>query len=203
MSQHFPPTAKALRVALLCAALVPLAVACNAKSSASTTAAGATGTAHAASSSVATAQAAASSAAPAAASNSSATCPSAAAVTAAAGSTYPKPQAQTADGETSCIYSDPNTGANLNIGISSSHGITSAVLQSTLASQAGATGGSAKPISGIGTAAYLLTENDASTNSDGIATNIVGAITSTEFVIVVGEMSPASAEAVTRLVIGG
>jgi hypothetical protein len=200
MSQHFPATAKALRVALLCAALVPLAAACNAKSSAS--AAGATGTAHAASSAAATAQAATASAAANAASGVSATCPSAAAVTAAAGSTYPKPQVETADGETSCIYSDPSTGANLNIGISSSHGITSTVLQSTLASQAGSTGGATKPISGIGTAAYLLTENDASTNSDGVATNIVGAITSTEFVIVVGEMSPAGAEAVTRLVIG-
>lgn len=202
MSQHFPATAKALRVALLCAALVPLAAACNAKSSTSSTAAGSTGTAHAASSSAATAQSAATSAAPKAA-GVSASCPSAAAVTAAAGSTYPTPQVQSSDGYTNCSYSDPNTGANLTIGISSANGITPAELQSTLVSQAGATGGSAKPISGIGTSAYLLTENDASTNVDKIATNMVGAITSTEFVVVAGEMSPASAEAVTRLVIGG
>jgi len=209
MAHHFPATAKTVRATLLCAALVPLvalAAGCDAKSSGSTgtntAAAGAgtaaAGTAHA-STSAAPATAAATTAQ--AAGSSPGSCPSAAAVTAAAGTTYPAPKAESGGGETSCSYSDPSTGANLTIGISAATGMSASLVQTTLDDQATSTGGKAQPVSGIGTAAYLLTENDANTNSSGVATSLVGAITSTRFVIVVGELSPAGVEAVTRLVL--
>lgn len=197
MNQRFPVPAKALRATLLCAALVPLIAACGGnKSGPSTSAVGAAaGTTHASSSS------AASSTAPSAASKASVTCPSAAAIDAAAGGTYPAPQAQNSDGDTTCNYSDANTGANLNCVIAPSTGVTASLLQQTIASQAQATGGAVKPLSGVGTAAYIYTGNDANTNSDGIATTMVGALSSTLFVICGGELSPAGAEAVTRLVL--
>jgi hypothetical protein len=202
MNQRFLPHAKALRATLLCAALVPLVAACGAKSSgSSSTAAGAAGTTHAASASAATAQAVSSAAAGSAA-KVSATCPTAAAISAAAGGKYPAPAKEVADGDTSCDYSDASTGANLSVIIAPASGITAAGLQEAIASQAQALGGKAKQVSGIGTTAYILTGNDASTNSDGIATTMVGALSSKYYIIVGGELSPTADEAVARLVLG-
>lgn len=198
-SRRFPAPPKAWRAVLLCAALVPLAAACGGNKSSGTSAVGAAaGSTHASS---AAAAAAASSAAPSAASNASVGCPSAAAVSAAAGSTYPAPKAESADGDTTCNYSDASTGANLNCVIAPSTGITASDLQGSIASQAKATGGAVKQLSGLGTSAFIFTEDDASTNSDGIATTMVGAISSSLYVICGGELAPAGAEAVTRLVL--
>lgn len=201
MSQRFPTTAKALRATLLCALLVPLAAACGAKSTTSNTAAaGAAATAHASSAAASTAQAASPSAAPStAAGGGSATCPSAAAVSAAAGSTYPKPQVESAAGDTSCDYNDPNSGANLVIEIAPANGITPAGLQVAMAAESKGATGKATPVSGIGSAAYIFTENDASTNSNGDPTALVGAVSSTLYVVVVAPLSPAEIEAVARL----
>jgi hypothetical protein len=200
MSQLFPTTAKALRAALLCALLVPLAAACGANSTTSnTTAAGAAGTAHASSSAASTAPAASSSAAPSTATGGSATCPSAAAVSAAAGTTYPKPQVESAAGDTSCDYNDPDSGANLVIEIAPANGITPAGLQVAMTAEAKGSTGKATPVSGIGSAAYIFTENDASTNSNGDPTALVGAVSSTLYVVVVAPLPPADLEAVTRL----
>jgi hypothetical protein len=202
MNQRFPAHAKALRATLLCAALVPLVAACGAKSSASdSTAVGAAaGTTHASASAAATAQAANSTAASPAA-GASATCPSAAAISAAAGGSYPAPKVQNASGDTLCDYSDASTGANLNIVIAPAAGITDAALQEAIASQAQAVGGKAKQLSGLGTTAYIFTGNDASTNSDGIATTMIGALSSQFYVIVGGELSPTADEAVARLIL--
>lgn len=198
MNQHLRPQAKALRATLLCAALVPLVAACGAKSSgSSSTAAGAAaGATHASASSAATAQAVTSTVAKV-----SATCPTAAAISAAAGGKYPAPATEVADGDTSCNYSDASTGANLNLIIAPAAGITVAGLQVAMASQAKAVGGTAKQISGIGTTAYIFTGDDASTNSDGIATTMVGALSSQYYIIVGGELSPTADEAVARLVL--
>ena len=200
MNLRFPAPTQAPRALLLCAALVPLAfvAACGGdKSGPSTTAVGAAASStHMSSSTGSTTQAAGSSG-----SKVSATCPSAAAVSAAAGSTYPAPQVQNADGDTTCNYSDPSTSANLNCVIAPATGVTANILQQTIASQAQATGGAVKPLSGVGTAAYIYTGDDASTNSDGIATTMIGALSSTFFVVCGGELSPAGAEAVTRLVL--
>jgi hypothetical protein len=201
MNQRFPVHAKALRATLLCAALVPLVAACGAKSSGSaSTAAGAAGTAHVSSSSAATAQAASSTAANTA-SKVSITCPTAAAISAAAGGKYPAPATEVADGDTSCDYSDASTGANLSVIIAPAAGITAAELQESISSQAQAVGGKAEQVSGIGTTAYIFTGDDASTNSDGIATTMVGALSSQFYVIVGGELSPTADEAVARLVL--
>jgi hypothetical protein len=200
MNQRFRPHAKALRATLLCAALVPLVAACGAKSSgSSSTAAGAAGTTHAASSTAATAQAVSTTAASTA--KVSVTCPTAAAISAAAGGKYPAPAKEVADGDTSCDYSDASTGANLSVIIAPASGITAAGLEEAIASQAQALGGKAKQVSGIGTTAYILTGDDASTNSDGIATTMVGALSSKYYIIVGGELSPTADEAVARLVL--
>jgi hypothetical protein len=197
MNQRFPAHAKALRATLLCAALVPLVAACGAKSSGSgSTAAGA-----AASTARVSASAAASSTAAVSAAKVSVTCPTAAAISAAAGGTYPAPQAETADGDTTCDYSDASTGANLNIVIAPAAGITPADLQGAIASQAQAVGGKVEQLSGLGVSAYIFTGNDASTNSDGIATTMIGALSSQYYVIVGGELSPTADEAVARLVL--
>jgi hypothetical protein len=198
MNQRLPQ-AKALRATLLCAALVPLVAACGAKSSgSSSTAAGAAGTTHA--SSAATTQAVSTTAANSAA-KVSVTCPTAAAISAAAGGKYPAPATEVDDGDTSCDYSDASTGANLSVIIAPASGITVVGLQEAMAAQAKALGGTAKQLSGIGTTAYILTGDDANTNSDGIATTMVGALSSKYYIVVGGELSPTADEAVARLVL--
>jgi hypothetical protein len=160
----------------------------------------AAGTTHVSASSVATARAVSTTAA-ASAAKVSITCPTAAAISAAAGGKYPAPATEVADGDTSCDYSDASTGANLSLVIAPASGITAAGLEEAIASQAQAVGGKAKEVSGIGTTAYIFTGNDASTNSDGIATTMVGALSSKYYVIVGGELSPTADEAVARLVL--
>ena len=203
MNQRLLIPAGALRATLLCAALAPLALvaACGGdKSGSSTTAVGAAaGSTHVSSSAASTAKAAGSGSG--AAANVSATCPSAAAVSAAAGSTYPTPQVESAEGDVTCNYSDASTGANLNLVIAPATGITPADLQEAIAAQAKATGGEVKQLSGLGTTAYIFTENDASTNSDGIATTMVGALSPSFYIVGGGELNATGVEAVIRLVL--
>ncbi|HEY6789180.1 MAG TPA: hypothetical protein VI365_17895 [Trebonia sp.] len=202
MSRRFPPPAKAAGIALLCAALAPLTTACHSSSSAASPAA----SSQAATSSQAPAKASAPAASGSAASGltaSSAKCLSATAVSSAAGGTYPAPKSQFADGLLSCNYASLADNTNLNFGVTSSKGVTPSVLRTVLADQNGGSVAGIKPLPGYGTAAYILTLNDATTNSLGIATTIIIAENSSIYVTLAGEVSPAHAEAVTRLVLAG
>lgn len=202
MSRRFPAPAKAAGIALLCAALAPLATACHSSSSAASPAA----SSQAATSSQAPAKTSAPAASGGAAAGltaSSAKCLSAAAVASAAGGTYPAPQSEFADGELTCNYASVADNTNLNYGVVPSKGITPSVLRTVLADQNGGSTAGIKSLPGYGTAAYILTLNDASTNSLGIATTIIIAETSSIYVTLVGEVSPAHAEAVMQLVLAG
>jgi hypothetical protein len=133
----------------------------------------------------------------AAAAGSNPICPTAAAVSAAAGSTYPAPQSQSAAGTLICSYE--NDSLNLVISLSPAAGITASVLKSTILSEAQAQHVPIAPISGIGSAAYLFTQNDAATTSTHVATNTIGVLTGSRYILLTGEMTAAQVEAVARL----
>jgi hypothetical protein len=129
------------------------------------------------------------------------TCPTAAVISAALGSTYPAPQSSTGAGMVSCSYNNPNTSANAVLGFSKATGITAAVLKSTAQSQAQAQHVAARPVAGLGDAAYIFTLTDASTNSSGVATTVLLIKSGSTLVDITAEASPAQAEALGHVLV--
>jgi hypothetical protein len=129
------------------------------------------------------------------------TCPTAAVVSAALGSTYPAPQTSTGGGMVSCNYSDPNTSANAVLGFSKATGITAAVLKSTAQSQAQAQNVKASPVSGLGDAAYSFTLTDASSNASGVATTVLLVKSGSTLVDITAEASPTQVEALGHVLV--
>ncbi len=146
-----------------------------------------------------------SSASPAAAPSSagavSETCPSAAAVTSAFGTTYPAPKSSRSGSTLTCNYSDPSTSANLVIVFSKEAGLSAAVLKTVADSQASAQKVTARPISGFGDAAYTFTLNDAGTNASGIATTIMLIQAGTTLLDLTAEATPAHVQALARVIL--
>jgi hypothetical protein len=129
------------------------------------------------------------------------TCPSAAVVTSAFGTTYPAPKSSSSDGTLTCNYSDPSTSANLVIVFSKEAGLSAAVLKTVADSQASAQNVTARPISGFGDAAYTFTLNDASTNAAGIATTIMLIQVGTTLLDLTAEATPAHVQALARVIV--
>jgi hypothetical protein len=186
-STHHVPLAVAL--AVVCAA--GLAACGSSSPSASSSApAGSTGT----STSSAAATSAAASALP--------TCPTGAALSQAAGSTYPNPTVESSAGFLTCNYSDPTTGANLVITATTEAGVTAATIQAVANSQAAAQGVTATSVSGLGDAAFAFTLNDASTNSTHVATTSIEFIQGSNVLDITAEATLAQIEAAGHLLIG-
>jgi hypothetical protein len=130
------------------------------------------------------------------------TCPTGAAVSSAAGSAYPDPTVQSSAGYLTCTYEDPTTGANLVIVGTTDAGATAATIQAVVQSQAGAQHVTASSVSGIGSAAYTFTLNDAATNSTHVATTIVEFIEGSNILDITAQATLNQVEAVAHLLIG-
>lgn len=129
------------------------------------------------------------------------TCPSAAVVTAALGTTYPAPKSNSSAGTVICTYNDPSTSANLVLGFSNVAGLNAATLKSTADSQASAQQVTASAISGFGDAAYTFTMNDASTNASGIATTVMLVQVGSTLVDITAQATPAHVQALAHVVL--
>jgi hypothetical protein len=166
------------------------------KSTASNNAAagGSTGAAGAATSAATTAAAAAGGAVPG--------CPTAAQVSAIMGQTFPAPKSQSTSGGVYCNFTNAS-GGNVVVGVVPFPGGTSSALGTAIASQAQAEGVKAVAVPGLGSAAYLFTLNDASTNSSGVATTTLAILTGTNDVDITAQATTAQVEAIARDMLAG
>lgn len=128
----------------------------------------------------------------------SGTCPTAAEINAATGLNLPTPQSSSSSGLVTCNYNNPTTGANVVVAVGPSHGITPAELKKVADSSAQAEGVSATALSGYGQVAYLTTLDDASTNSDGVATSIIEMVAGSHFYDITAEATPTQVEAIAH-----
>jgi hypothetical protein len=131
----------------------------------------------------------------------SATCPTSAEITAAAGIAYPAPKVSSFMGTVMCSYSDPATGANLEIGFSPASGTSASTLKTVADSQANAQKRTAAPVSGFGAAAYTYTLADASTNSSGVATTVLMILDGSRLINITAEATVAQVQAIARYVV--
>lgn len=129
------------------------------------------------------------------------TCPTAAVVSTALGTTYPSPKSSSSAGSVTCNYSDPSTSANLVIGITKASGLNAATLKSTADSAASASKATASPVSGFGDAAYIIAADDASTNASGIATTAMLIKVGSTLVDITAEATPAQVQALAHVVL--
>jgi hypothetical protein len=116
--------------------------------------------------------------------------------------TYPSPTMQTSAGFLTCTYADPASGANLVMVISSVPGTTASTLQAVAQSQAQAQHVTASSVAGLGEAAFMVTLDDAATNSLHVATTIVMALEGSVIYDVTAEATPDQVKAVVQLLIG-
>jgi hypothetical protein len=123
-------------------------------------------------------------------------CPTAAAISAVVGSTYPTPKSNSGAGEVICNYASGST--NLVISFAPTP-VNAASLKQVAQLEAKAQGVQITPVSGIGDAAYVYTLKDAGTNTTGVATNNILALAGSHYLAIVGEMSVAKIEAVAKL----
>lgn len=130
------------------------------------------------------------------------TCPTGAAVSAAAGTSYPNPTAQSSAGYLTCTYEDSATGANLVIVGTSEAGVTAATVQAVVQSEAAAQHVTASSVSGLGSAAFTFTLNDAATNALHVDTTVVEFIQGSNILDITAEATPAQVEAVGQLLLG-
>jgi hypothetical protein len=77
-------------------------------------------------------------------------------------------------------------------------GASAGVLKTTAQTEAKAQGVSAKSISGYGSAAYISTLKDASTNSSGVATTVLEYLDGSTFVDITAQATPANVESVAH-----
>jgi hypothetical protein len=187
MSHRFPALARAACAGLLCLVIAPLVTACNSSSSAAAPAGSS------AAASTAPAKAASSPASVSAASGFSTSCPSAAAVSTAIGSTYPAPKSQPSSGEGLCTYTNAN--GSLVVTMTPATGLSMAGVKIAMAAQAKAQSAKLTAVSGLGEAAYYFPLP----NSGGGPSITLGALSSSTYVVVVSDAAPAPTEAVARL----
>jgi len=129
-------------------------------------------------------------------------CPTAAQIGAAVGGTFPAPKVNSSAGSLLCNYNNPDSGANVVIIFASFPGGTPALLQGAIQSQAQAQKVNSVAVPGLGDAAYMFTQNDAGTNSSGVATTLLGVLVGSENFDITAEATPAQVEAVARLILG-
>jgi len=131
----------------------------------------------------------------------SATCPTAAQIASAAGTTFPAPQAESSSGTLLCNYNSTTTDVNMVLEISSAPGTSASALKAAADSQAQSQNTPVAPVSGLGDAAYMLTKNDASTNASGVATTILMILDGSKIIDITAEMTPTQVQAVGHYVL--
>jgi hypothetical protein len=136
-----------------------------------------------------------------ASSNSTATCPTSAAITAAAGNAYPAPKVSGDSGTVLCNYSDSKTGANLVLMFSPASGTSASTLKMVVDMQAKAQNTTAAPVSGFGTAAYIFTLADARTNANHVATTMLMVLDGSQLINITAQATVAQVQAVARYVL--
>jgi hypothetical protein len=137
-----------------------------------------------------------------ASSNSTATCPTSAAITAAAGTAYPAAKASSNSGTVLCNYSDSKTGANLVLMFSpAASGTSASTLKMVMDMQAKAQNTTAAPVSGLGAAAYMFTLADARTNASHVATTMLMILDGSQLINITAQATFAQVQAVARYVL--
>lgn len=129
------------------------------------------------------------------------TCPTAAQLSAAAGSSYPAPKVDKTATTVVCDYNTTTSGANLVLGFSSAEGTTPADLKLSTASQAKAQGAASVALSGYGTAAFIDTLDDATSNPDNEPTTQFQALDGSELITIAADATQTSVEAVAHYVL--
>jgi len=129
-------------------------------------------------------------------------CPTAAQIGAAVGGTFPAPKVNSSTGSLLCNYNNPDSGANVVIVFASFPGGSPALLQGAIQSEAQAQKVNAVAVPGLGDAAYMFTQNDASTNSSGVATTLLGVLVGSENFDITAEATPAQVETIARDLLG-
>lgn len=132
----------------------------------------------------------------------STSCPTSAEMTKAAGTAYPAPKVTHATGTVLCNYADPTTGANLELLFQSVLGTTASTLKIVADSQAKAQKTTARRVSGIGSAAYTFTLNNAKANPSGVATTNLLILDGSKLVVITAQAKVAAVKAVARYVLG-
>lgn len=131
----------------------------------------------------------------------SATCPTPAEIATLTGTTFPAPQQSSATGTLLCSYNDTTSGANLVIEFASAPGTTAGALKIAADGAASAYNVTASSVSGFGSAAYVFTANDASTNASGVATSAIEILDGSELIDITAELTLAEVEAVASYVL--
>ncbi len=129
------------------------------------------------------------------------TCPSAAAVSKAAGTSLPAPKVSKSSGIVLCSYNSSKTYANLVVELSSSRGVSPKLLKAMQQRMATSQKTTLKSVSGYGSAAYYYTNSYTSAN--GIAVTSFAMIAGPELVMIELNGTIAHVEAVARLVLKG
>jgi hypothetical protein len=109
---------------------------------------------------------------------------------------------QSSAGFLTCTYEDSTTGANLVIVGTSEAGVTAATIQAVVQSQAAAQHVTSSSVSGLGSAAFTFTLNDAATNALHVDTTVVEFIQGSNILDITAEASLSQVEAVGHLLLG-
>jgi hypothetical protein len=128
-------------------------------------------------------------------------CPSAAEVRAATGLALPLTDHQTGGETTICSYNAVTAGENLVATITNNKSTTAGVFHTVMSAQASALHVTESALRGLGQAAYIFTEKDASTNADHVATTTLGVYTNGSFMILNGTLATSKIEAVAKLLV--
>jgi hypothetical protein len=131
----------------------------------------------------------------------SVTCPSQAAISAAAGKSYPAPMVSSGGGFTACNYHDSTGSVNLVIDFTKSSTTTPSVLQSVANTQAAAQHVKAVAVPGYGTAAFLYTYGTAASSANGIAASSLDMLAGSEIIDLAGSEPVAQIEAIAHYVL--
>lgn len=129
------------------------------------------------------------------------TCPTAAAISAETGQTFPAPKTSNADGSVLCNYTN-STDGNVVILFAPFPGGTTSTLQGAIASEAQAQGVDAVQVSGFGQAAFLFTLKDAGTNASGVATTTIAILDNGIDIDITAENTVAQVEAIAHGILG-
>ena len=138
---------------------------------------------------------------PVAKGSSASTCPTAAQMTAATGTTYPSAKSSSSSGTVSCNYDDPTTSVNFVIVLSPAAGTSASELKSVVQSEASTQKATAARLSGFGSAAYMFTLNDASTNVSGVATTSLTILDGSKLINITAEATVVQVKAVARILL--
>lgn len=132
----------------------------------------------------------------------STTCPTLAEIATLTGTTFPVPQQAISTGHLLCSYNDTTSGAMLVIGVTPAPGTTDSALKIAVDTLASADNVTASSVSGLGSAAYAFTADDASANPNGVATSVIEIVDGSALIDITAAFTPAVVQAVAKYVLG-